>query len=79
MLPNTYLLNSVTTELRVKITKPSQTRPLLRLVKTPEKLQQAVTSAAQEKLFPTASDFAKAVQQVAPTTKRLTKKEENQT
>ncbi|MBH8553840.1 hypothetical protein I8751_15965 [Nostocaceae cyanobacterium CENA357] len=44
--------------------KPS--RPLLRLVKTTDKLQQAVAIAAQEKLFPTAADFAKAVQQVAP-------------
>jgi hypothetical protein len=53
-------------ELKDKITKPSQTRPLLRLVKTPDKLQQAVAIAAQEKTFPTAADFAKAVQQVAP-------------
>ncbi|MCG6138670.1 MAG: hypothetical protein MET45_29425 [Nostoc sp. LLA-1] len=62
-----------------KITKPSQTRPLLRLVKTPDKLQQAVAIAAQEKPFPTAADFAKAVQQVAPTAKRTTKKEKSQT
>ncbi len=66
-------------DLRDKITKPSQTRPLLRLVKTPDKLQQAVAIAAQEKPFPTAADFAKAVQQVAPTTKRTTKKEKSQT
>jgi hypothetical protein len=66
-------------ELKDKITKPSQTRPLLRLVKTPEKLQQAVAIAAQEKSFPTAADFAKAVQQVAPIAKRFTKKEKSQT
>ncbi|MBD6621107.1 hypothetical protein FNW02_36695 [Komarekiella sp. 'clone 1'] len=66
-------------DLRDKITKPSQTRPLLRLVKTPDKLQQAVVIAAQEKPFPTAADFAKAVQQVAPKTKRTTKKEKSQT
>ena len=53
-------------KLRAKITKPSQTRPLLRLVKTPDKLQEVVAIAAKEKPFPTAADFAKAVQQVAP-------------
>ncbi|MEA5506858.1 hypothetical protein VB735_27920 [Halotia wernerae UHCC 0503] len=66
-------------DLKDKITKPSQARPLLRLVKTPDKLQQAVAIAAQEKPFPTAADFARAVQQVAPTTKRITKKEKSQT
>ncbi|WP_341530190.1 hypothetical protein WKK05_13385 [Nostoc sp. UHCC 0302] len=66
-------------ELKDKITKPSQTRPLLRLVKTPDKLQQAVAIAVQEKPFPKAADFAKAVQQVAPTAKRSTKKEKSQT
>jgi hypothetical protein len=65
--------------LRHKITKPSQTRPLLRLVKTPDKLKQAVVIASQEKPFPTAADFAKAVQQVAPTAKRFTKSEKSQT
>ncbi|MBD6620046.1 hypothetical protein FNW02_30680 [Komarekiella sp. 'clone 1'] len=65
-------------ELKDKITKPSQTRPLLKLVKTPGKLQQAVAIAAKEKPFPTAADFAKAVQQVAPTTKRTTKQEKSQ-
>nr|WP_318780356.1 hypothetical protein [Atlanticothrix silvestris] len=66
-------------ELKDKITKPSQTRPLLKLVKTPDKLQQAVAIAAQEKPFPTAADFARAVQQVAPTAKQITKKEKSQT
>ncbi|MEA5603200.1 hypothetical protein [Nostoc sp. UHCC 0252] len=66
-------------ELKDKITKPSQTRPLLRLVKTPDKLQQAVAIASEEKPFPTAADFARAVQQVAPTAKRSTKKEKSQT
>ncbi|WP_193200461.1 hypothetical protein [Nostoc sp. MG11] len=62
-------------DLKDKITKPSQTRPLLRLVKTPDKLQQAVAIASQEKPYPTAADFAKAVQQVAP---RKTKKSKTQ-
>ncbi|MBC1221289.1 hypothetical protein, partial [Nostoc sp. UCD120] len=61
--------------LKDKITKPSQTRPLFKLIKTPDKLEQAVAIAAQEKPFPTAADFAKAVQQVAPTVKRATKTE----
>ncbi|MBN3877039.1 hypothetical protein [Nostoc sp. JL23] len=52
--------------LKDKITKPSQTRPLLKLVKTPDKLEQAVAIASQEKSFPTAADFAKAVQKVVP-------------
>ncbi|WP_228038802.1 hypothetical protein, partial [Nostoc sp. LEGE 12450] len=66
-------------DLRGKITKPSQTRSLLRLVKTPDKLQEAVAIAAKEKPFPTAADFAKAVQQVAPTVKRATKSENPKT
>ncbi|BBD70729.1 hypothetical protein NIES4072_70950 [Nostoc commune NIES-4072] len=66
-------------DLRGKITKPSQTRSLLRLVKTPDKLQEAVAIAAKEKPFPTAADFAKAVQQVAPTAKKTTKSERSQT
>lgn len=66
-------------QLKDKITKPSQTRSLLRLIKTPDKLQQAVEIASEQKPFPTASDFAKAVQQVAPTAKRTTKKPESQT
>jgi len=66
-------------ELREKITKPSQTRSLLRLVKTPDKLHEAVAIAAKEKPFPTAADFAKAVQQVAPTAKRTTKGENPKT
>ncbi|MHC5830191.1 MAG: hypothetical protein ACYT04_83230, partial [Nostoc sp.] len=61
------------------ITKPSQTRSLLRLVKTPDKLHEAVAIAAKEKPFPTAADFAKAVQQVAPRTKRITKNENPKT
>ncbi|MFS0519847.1 hypothetical protein ACEYW6_34825 [Nostoc sp. UIC 10607] len=66
-------------ELRPHITKPSQTRSLLRLVKTPDKLHEAVAIAAKEKPFPTAADFAKAVQQVAPRTKRTTKSENPKT
>ncbi|QLE45053.1 hypothetical protein FD723_32330 (plasmid) [Nostoc sp. C052] len=73
------VVDTLPEELRVKITKPSQTRSLLRLVKTPDKLEQAVAIAAKEKPFPTAADFAKAVQQVAPTTKRATKTENPKT
>ena len=69
------VVDTLPEDLRDKITKPSQTRPLLRLVKTPDKLEQAVAIAAKEKAFPTAADFAKAVQQVAPTVKRATKSE----
>ncbi|MEH2002696.1 MAG: hypothetical protein V7L00_28855 [Nostoc sp.] len=60
------VVDTLPEELRVKITKPSQTRPLLRLVKTPDKLNEVVAIAAKEKPFPTAADFAKAVQKVVP-------------
>jgi hypothetical protein len=60
------VVDTLPEELRVKITKPSQTRPLLRLVKTPDKLHEAVVIASQEKPFPTAADFALAVQKVVP-------------
>jgi hypothetical protein len=73
------VVDTLPEELRVHITKPSQTRSLLRLVKTPDKLYEAVAIAAKEKPFPTAADFAKAVQQVAPTTKQTTKSEKSQT
>jgi DNA repair exonuclease SbcCD ATPase subunit len=73
------VVDTLPEELREKITKPSQTRPLLRLVKTPDKLQEVVAIAAKEKPFPTAADFAKAVQQVAPTIKRSTKSENPKT
>lgn len=73
------VVDTLPEELREKITKPSQTRSLLRLVKTPEKLNEAVAIAAKEKPFPTAADFAKAVQQVAPRTKLTIKKEKSQT
>ncbi len=73
------VIDTLPEDLRDKITKTSQTRPLLRLVKTPDKLQQAVAIAAKEKPFPTAADFAKAVQQVAPTVKHSTKNEKSQT
>lgn len=69
------VVDTLPEELKDKITKPSQTRSLLRLVKTPDKLEQAVAIAAKEKPFPTAADFAKAVQQVAPTAKRAAKSE----
>ncbi|WP_292706460.1 MULTISPECIES: hypothetical protein [unclassified Nostoc] len=73
------VVDTLPEELREKITKPSQTRPLLRLVKTPDKLQEVVAIAAKEKPFPTAADFAKAVQQVAPRTKRTAKSENHKT
>jgi hypothetical protein len=60
------VVDTLPEELRLKITKPSQTRPLLRLVKTPDKLQEVVAIAAKEKPFPTAADFALAVQKVVP-------------
>lgn len=60
------VVDTLPEELREKITKPSQTRPLLRLAKTPDKLHEAVAIAAKEKPFPTAADFAKAVQKVVP-------------
>ncbi len=60
------VVDTLPEELREKITKPSQTRPLLRLIKTPDKLQEVVAIAAKEKPFPTAADFAKAVQKVVP-------------
>ncbi|MBD2730605.1 hypothetical protein H6G96_30890 [Nostoc sp. FACHB-892] len=73
------VVDTLPEELRIKITKPSQTRSLLRLVETPDKLEQAVAIAAKEKPFPTAADFAKAVQQVAPMVKRATKSENPKT
>jgi cell fate (sporulation/competence/biofilm development) regulator YmcA (YheA/YmcA/DUF963 family) len=73
------VVDTLPEELKDKITKPSQTRSLLRLVKTPDKLHEAVAIAAKEKPFPTAADFAKAVQHVAPRTKRTTKNEKSQT
>ncbi|QLE53640.1 hypothetical protein FD724_37020 (plasmid) [Nostoc sp. C057] len=73
------VVDTLPEELKDKITKPSQTRSLLRLVKTPDKLEQAVAIAVQEKPFPTAADFAKAVQQVAPTAKRAAKSENPKT
>ncbi|WP_298910536.1 hypothetical protein [uncultured Nostoc sp.] len=73
------VVDTLPIELRAHITKPSQTRFLLRLVKTPDKLHEVVARAAKEKPFPTACDFAQAVQLVAPTTKRTTKSEKSQT
>jgi hypothetical protein len=60
------VIDTLPQDLKAHITKSSQTRSLLRLVKTPEKLEQAVAIASQEKPFPTATDFAKAVNKVAP-------------
>lgn len=44
-------------------------------VQISDKLHKAVGIAAKEKPFPTAADFAKAVQQVAPIVKRAAKGE----
>jgi hypothetical protein len=60
------VVDTLPNDLKAHITKPSQTRPLLRLVKTPDKLNEVVAIAAKEKPFPTAADFAKAVQKVVP-------------
>ncbi|WP_242055823.1 hypothetical protein [Nostoc flagelliforme] len=60
------VVDTLPNDLKAHITKPSQTRPLLRLVKTPDKLHEAVAIAAKEKPFPTAADFAFAVQKVVP-------------
>ncbi|MEH2279710.1 MAG: hypothetical protein V7K40_34395 [Nostoc sp.] len=46
------VVDTLPEELREKIIKPSQTRSLLRLVKTPDKLHEAVAIAAQENPFP---------------------------
>jgi len=73
------VVDTLPIELRAHITKPSQTRFLLRLVKTPDKLHEVVAIAAKEKPFPTACDFAQAVQLVAPKTKPTTKSEKSQT
>ena len=67
------VVDTLPEELRGKITKPSQTRPLLKLVKTPDKLNEAVAIAAKEKPFPTAADFAKAVQKVVAKNTSLTR------
>ena len=73
------VVDTLPIELRTHITKPSQTRFLLRLVKTPDKLHEVVAMAAKEKPFPTACDFALAVQRIAPTNKRTTKSGKSQT
>ncbi|WP_228038945.1 hypothetical protein [Nostoc sp. LEGE 12450] len=46
MLSAKKLVDTLPEELRVKITKPSQTRSLLKLVKTPDKLHEAVAIAS---------------------------------
>ncbi|WP_193200781.1 hypothetical protein, partial [Nostoc sp. MG11] len=68
LLAASKVVDTLPESLREKITKPSQTRPLLRLVRTPDKLQEVVTIASKEKAFPTAADFAKAVSEVVPKT-----------
>ncbi len=73
------VVDALPENLKERITKPAQTRPLLRLVKNPDKLHEAVAIAVQEKPFPTAADFAKAVQQVMPSDKSTLKKEKSQT
>ncbi|MCC5659888.1 hypothetical protein LC608_23505 [Nostoc sp. XA010] len=78
------VVDTLPNDLKAHITKPSQTRPLLRLVKTPDKLNEVVAIAAKEKPFPTAADFALAVQKVipkntSPTTTSSTKQEKVKT
>ncbi|MBD2504601.1 hypothetical protein [Anabaena azotica] len=53
-------------ELGQHIKNERQARPLLRLVKEPDKLREAVAIALQENPSPSASDFATAAQKVVP-------------
>jgi hypothetical protein len=53
-------------ELGGHIKNERQARPLLRLVKEPEKLKQAVAIALEENSSPSESDFAAAAQKVVP-------------
>jgi hypothetical protein len=53
-------------ELGQHIKNERQARPLLRLVKEPEKLREAVAIAVQENPSPSESDFAAAAQKVVP-------------
>ncbi|WP_242059367.1 MULTISPECIES: hypothetical protein [Nostoc] len=53
-------------ELGEHIKNERQARPLLRLVKEPEKLKQAVAIALEENSSPSESDFAAAAQKVVP-------------
>lgn len=53
-------------ELGEHIKNERQARPLLRLVKEPDKLKQAVAIAVQENPSPSESDFAAAAQKVVP-------------
>ncbi|MBD2505559.1 hypothetical protein [Anabaena azotica] len=57
-------------ELGQHIKNERQARPLLRLVKEPEKLKEAVAYAVKENPSPSASDFASAAQKVVPRTPR---------
>lgn len=63
------------TELDGVIKRESHARPVLRLVKSPEKLQQAVAIALEENPNPTAEDFKAAADKVDPRPQR-TKSEE---
>lgn len=65
--------------LKSLISKPSHTRPLLKLVRTPEKISEAVEIASQNNPTPTAIDFAQAVNQIAPNKKHTAKSEISQT
>ncbi|BAT56822.1 hypothetical protein NOS3756_58340 (plasmid) [Nostoc sp. NIES-3756] len=58
-------------ELGQHIKNERQARPLLRLVREPEKLKQAVAIAVQENPSPSESDFAAAAQKVVPRQPRL--------
>ncbi|MBE9037654.1 hypothetical protein [aff. Roholtiella sp. LEGE 12411] len=54
------------TELDGAIARESHARPLGRLIKFPDKLQQAVAIARQSSSSPTSADFAKAAQKILP-------------
>lgn len=58
------------TELDGIVKRESHARPLLRLVKTPEKLQETVAVASQNNPNPVAKDFRAAAEQVDPIPRR---------
>ncbi|MBD2505568.1 hypothetical protein [Anabaena azotica] len=58
-------------ELGSHIKNERQARPLLRLVKEPDKLREVVAIAVQENPSPSASDFAAAAQKVVPRKPRI--------
>lgn len=65
-------------ELGQHIKNERQARPLLRLVKEPDKLREAVAIAVKENPSPSASDFAAAAQKVVPRQPRPRQKPQSQ-